>query len=240
MTEGSPRPSPVATVFVVVPALDEAENIGELVTQVRHQPIEAVVVVDNGSVDDTAVRAADAGALVVSEPRRGYGYACAAGARRAIELGADVLVFIDGDQSSSPSEMPGLIEPVVNDVADLVLGSRVLGEIREGAMLAHQRFGNWLSAALIRRLYGVPVTDLGPYRAIRVSDFNRLDMSEMTFGWPTEMTVKCARSGLRIREVPVTWSTRHAGRSKVSGTVKGSVLAGFHILRVTARHLRRR
>lgn len=226
--------------IVIIPALDEGDNIGAMVAETLLQPVEWVIVVDNGSSDDTAQQAAAAGAIVVSEPRRGYGRACAAGSRTALARGAEVLVFIDGDHSSRPSEIAALLQPLLDDEADLVLGSRVLGQIEPGAMLAHQRFGNRLSAAMMRRLYGVEVTDLGPYRAIRASLFQRLDMTEMTFGWPTEMTVKSARSGARIVEVAVTWSRRKAGRSKVSGTVKGSILAGFHIMRVTLRHAPKR
>ncbi len=220
---------------VIVPALNEGDNISSLVAEIQGQAVDWVLVVDNGSEDETSVRARSAGALVVSEPRRGYGYACAAGSREALALGADVLVFIDGDHSSRPSEMKGLLAPLSSDEADLVLGSRVRGHISPGAMLAHQRLGNAATAWLMRRLCHVAITDHGPYRAIRSTLFERLEMEEMTFGWPTEMTVKSASLGGRIVEVPVTWSPRRAGRSKVSGTVKGSVLAGFHILRVIVR-----
>ena len=228
----------MATV-VIVPALDEEDNIGVLVSETLLQPIEWVIVVDNGSSDNTADRAAAAGAVVVTEPRRGYGYACAAGSAAALALGAQVLVFIDGDHSSRPSEMPDLLRPLLDNEADLVLGSRVLGHIEPGAMLRHQRFGNRFAASMMRRLYDVSVTDLGPYRAIRATLFRQLDLSEMTFGWPTEMTVKSVRRGARIVEVPVTWSTRNAGRSKVSGTIRGSILAGYHIIRVTLRNARK-
>ena len=228
-------PDNLATV-VIVPALDEEDNIASLVEAISLQPVKCVIVVDNGSADETAVRASAAGAVVVSESRRGYGYACAAGSGEALARGADVLVFIDGDHSSQPDEMPALLQPLLDDHADLVLGSRISGRIAAGAMLPHQRFGNWLTAAIMRRIYRLPVTDHGPYRAIRSAAFQRLDMQEMTFGWPTEMTIKCAQSGGRIVEVPVSWSPRKAGRSKVSGTFKGSVLAGYHILSVIARH----
>ncbi len=222
-----------SSVVVVVPALNEQGNIGSLVTELLDQPIDAVVVVDNGSGDATAVEAEAAGAAVVAEPVRGYGRACAAGAEAAREMGGSVVVFIDGDHSSRPDELPRLVEPLLADAADLVLGSRTLGVIEGGSMAPHQRFGNRLSAAVLRRLYRLNVTDLGPYRAIDAEVLRRLDMQEMTYGWPTEMTAKCARLGMRVVEVPVTWRTRRAGRSKVSGTLKGSVLAGYHILRVT-------
>jgi glycosyltransferase involved in cell wall biosynthesis len=175
----------------------------------------------------------------VAEPRRGYGYACAAGSARALELGADLLVYMDGDGSARPAELPRLLEPLERGAADLVLGSRVLGGAADGALATHQRLGNALSAALMRRLYGIAVTDLGPYRAIRAGLLRELAMLEMTYGWPTEMTVKSARRGARVVEVPVTWETRRGGRSKVSGTVRGSVLAGVYILGVTLRYARR-
>lgn len=223
-------------VAVIIPALNEAGNIANVVRGVLAAGATMAVVADNGSTDATAAEAAAAGATVVSEPRQGYGWACAAGARAAIEAAADTLVWIDGDGSSRPSELGDLLAPLQADEADLVLGSRTLGEIQTGAMGPHQRFGNAIMASLMRRLYGITVTDLGPYRAIGSELYEQLDMSEMTFGWPTEMTVKCANLGARITEVPVAWDARQHGRSKVSGTIKGSLLAGWHIGRVTLQH----
>jgi len=225
------------TVDVIIPALNEAGNIADLVAAARAQPVDRVIVVDNGSHDDTAAQAGAAGARVVAEPRRGYGFACAAGVAQA---GGDILVFLDGDFSFSPEEMPRLIGPVQRGEADLVLGSRVLGHILPGAMPPHQRFGNRLTSALMRLLYRVNVTDLGPYRAVRRDLLLGLDMAEMTYGWPTEMMVKAARRQARIREVPVSYAPRRAGQSKVSGTLRGSFLAGWHILAVTLRHAFRR
>ena len=195
--------------------------------------MQQVIVVDNGSSDGTGPLAAEAGALVVSEPRQGYGYACAAGVAAA---SGEILVFLDGDFSSLPQEMPRLLAPILQGQAGLVLGSRVLGEILPGAMPPHQRFGNWLTSGLMRRLYRVAVTDLGPYRAIRRELLLALDMQEMTFGWPTEMMVKCARRGVPIVEVPVSFAPRRAGKSKVSGTLRGSALAAYYILGVTLRY----
>ena len=221
------------TVTVIIPALNEAGNIADLVAAVLAQPVERVIVVDNGSTDGTAGQARAAGALVVSEPRRGYGYACAAGVAAA---SSDILVFLDGDFSFLPAQMPRLIEPIQRGVADLVLGSRTRGDILPGAMPPHQRFGNRLTSGLMRLLYRVAVTDLGPYRAIRRELLLGLEMSEMTYGWPTEMMVKAARSHARIHEVPVSYAPRRAGKSKVSGSLRGSLLAGWHILGVTLRY----
>lgn len=224
---------------IIIPALDEAGSVGASVEALRQQTDAPIYVVDNGSTDGTAGVAAAAGAIVVSEPRRGYGYACAAGSAAALNAGADVLVYFDADQSSRPDELDRVLAPIEADEADLVLGSRMLGTIEPGSMAPHQRFGNWLTAAIMRRIYRLEVTDLGPFRAIRSDVFTGLDMTEMTFGWPTEMTLRCATTGARIVEVPVTWQARLAGESKVSGTVVGSAKAAWHILGVTMRFARR-
>ena len=221
---------------VIIPALNEAGNIGPLVRATLAQPVDRVVVVDNGSTDGTAALAEKAGAQIVGESRRGYGYACAAGTAAALATGADILVYMDGDFSSSPAELPSLVTPIRQAQADLVLGSRTLGHIMDGAMPPHQRLGNWLSAYLMSRLYNMSVTDLGPYRAIRADLMRELDMREMTFGWPTEMMVKVAKGNGRILEVPIGWHVRRSGQSKVSGTLRGSILAGYYILGVTLRY----
>ena len=221
-------------ITAIIPALNEAETIADVVRETLQQSITAVIVVDNGCTDDTAALARAAGALVVAEPRRGYGYACAAGAKAAAD--ADILVFLDGDFSSLPVELNRLVGPIETGRAQLVLGSRMLGEIEPGAMPPHQHFGNWLTAHLMRRLYGLQVTDLGPYRAIRSNLLHSLDLREMTYGWPTEMMVKAAKRRAQIIEVPVSWHVRRAGQSKISGTVKGSVLAAYYILGVTIRY----
>ena len=223
---------------VIIPALNEGGNIAPLVEELYNQPVEDVIVVDNGSTDKTADNARAANAVLVTEPRRGYGYACAAGTICARDRGADILVYIDGDFSSLPKEITRLTTPLIHDQADLVLGSRTAGGIVGGAMPVHQRFGNWLSAGLMSKIYGVRVTDLGPYRAIRMELLATLNMREMTYGWPTEMMVKAARRNARILEVPVSWHRRRSGRSKVSGTLRGSVLAAVYILGVTLRYAR--
>ena len=224
----------MAAVTVIIPALNEAGNIRQLVQEVRAATPVEVIVVDNGSTDSTAREAKAAGAKVISEPRRGYGYACAAGV--AAVQNAEVLVFMDGDYSFAPADLPSLLSPILADRADMVLGSRERGHIAPGAMPSHQRFGNWLVSRLMNALYGLSITDLGPYRAIRRSLLSELDMREMTYGWPTEMIVKSARRGARIVEVPVSYHNRRFGQSKVSGTVRGTVLAAWYILGVTFRY----
>jgi glycosyltransferase involved in cell wall biosynthesis len=224
----------LTAITVIIPALNEAGNIGELVKEVCATAPVDVIVVDNGSIDSTAQEAQEAGAKVVREPRRGYGSACAAGVAESQK--ADVLVFLDGDHSFSPSDLPSLLAPILNGQAELVLGSRELGQMEPGAMFPQQRFGNWLVSRLTNLLYGLSITDLGPYRAIRRSLLMQLNMREMTYGWPTEMIVKSARRGARIVEIPVHYRNRRFGQSKVSGTVRGTVLAGWHILNVTFRY----
>ena len=224
----------MSSVTVIIPALNESGNIRQLVHEVYATVPAEVIVVDNGSSDSTAQEAREAGAKVVSEPRRGYGYACAAGVAESQD--ADVLVFLDGDHSFAPSDLPSLLGPILDGQADLVLGSRSLGYIEPGAMLLQQRFGNWLAARLMNILYGLSITDLGPYRAIRRQLLSELNMQEMTYGWPTEMIVKSAYCKARIIEVPVSYHNRRFGRSKVSGTVRGTVLAAWFILGVTFRH----
>jgi glycosyltransferase involved in cell wall biosynthesis len=221
-------------ISVIIPALDEAGSIGELVQATLAQGVGEVIVVDNGSSDGTAGAAERAGARVVSEPRRGYGYACAAGVASIRD--GDVVVFLDGDYSFMPDEMPRLLAPIREGRADLVLGSRSLGHIAPGSMPLPQRFGNWLGAFLLRLLCGAHTTDLGPYRAITRELLSVLDMRERTYGWPIEMIAKAARRHARIVEVPVSYRSRRAGKSKVSGTLRGTLLAGYHILTVVFRY----
>jgi glycosyltransferase involved in cell wall biosynthesis len=221
------------TISLIIPALNEAACLGPLLAEVPPGLVGEVIVVDNGSTDDTAAVARAAGAHVVVEPRRGYGAACRAGARAAQ---GDILVFMDGDGSFVPAECAALTAPLVGGRADLVLGTRMQRPQPPGAMPPHQRWGNQVVAALLRVLYGVHVTDLGPYRAIRRDLLEALGMQEMTYGWPVEMMVKTARRGGVLAEVPVSYRMRTAGVSKVGGSVKGTVLATYRIFRVTFRY----
>jgi glycosyltransferase involved in cell wall biosynthesis len=228
-------------VSLIIPVLNEAECIGPLLAEVSVNPPHQVIVVDNGSTDGTGQIARQAGALVIQEPRRGYGYACAAGAAAAEAADSaaaeeDVLVFMDGDGSFVPGELSALLAPIERQEADLVLGSRVLGNLSPGAMPSHQLYGNMLVVWLVRKLYGIHLTDLGPFRAIRKELLFSLDMQEKTYGWPVEMIVKTARSRRPILETPVTYRPRFAGRSKVGGTLRGSILAAYRFFRVVSRY----
>ena len=222
-------------VAVIIPALNEEEAVAHVLADVTWDLVHQVIVVDNGSTDRTGEVAQAAGARVVREERRGYGYACAAGVAAAAD-GFDVLVFMDGDGSDDAKQMWAIIEPIECDEADLVLGSRVLGPAARGALLPHQRLGNVLTTALVRLLYGQRITDLPPFKAIRRPVLDELGMGEMTYGWTVEMIVKCARRGHRIVEVPVAARPRIAGQSKVSGTIKGTVLAAYYLLGTTLKY----
>ncbi|MFO7634981.1 MAG: glycosyltransferase family 2 protein [Caldilinea sp.] len=227
-----PRP----TISLIVPALNEAACLGPLLAEVPPELVDEIIVVDNGSTDDTAAVACAADAQVVVEPQRGYGAACRAGVNAAT---GDILVFMDGDGSFVPAECTALTAPIAAGTADLVLGTRMQGGLAPGAMPLHQLWGNRLVAALLRMRYGVQVTDLGPYRAIRRDLLQALAMQEMTYGWPVEMMIKTAQRGGVLVERPVTYRPRFAGVSKVGGSVKGTVLATYRIFRVTFRYGRK-
>jgi len=222
------------TISLIIPALNEAECLKALLVEVPYALLHETIVVDNGSTDATVAVARAAGVQVVSEPRRGYGYACAAGVAAAT---GSVLVFMDGDGSFVAEELKWLIAPIAAGQADLVLGTRLRGGMIAGAMPPHQRFGNHLVAWLVRRFYRVELTDLGPFRAIRRDLLEQLQLQERTYGWPIEMLVKAARHKARLLETPVSYRPRLAGQSKVSGTVGGTILATYKILRVTFRYV---
>lgn len=215
-------------VAVVIPALNEESSIGQVVDSLPPW-VDEVVVCDNGSTDRTAQLAADHGARVVLEARRGYGSACLAGLA-ALDSRADVVVFVDADFSDDPSRMSQLLDPLIDLPADLVIGSRLRGACEPGALTLPQQFGNRLACLLIRRIWGTKFTDLGPFRAIRREAMERLAMDDRDFGWTVQMQARAARMGLRCSEVPVTYRRRVAGRSKISGTLAGIWRAGAKIL----------
>ena len=218
---------------VIIPAFNEERSIGLVLSDIPAALIREVIVCNNASTDRTACRARQAGATVVDQPRKGYGSACLRGMehirRRPAGEHPDIVVFLDADHSDHPEEMPALIRPIVEEGYDLVIGSRALGDRERGSMTIPQVFGNWLATTLLRRLYGYRFTDLGPFRAIRWTELLALEMEDPDFGWTVEMQVKAARRGLRCTEVPVRYR-RRVGVSKVSGTVRGTVMAGYKIL----------
>ncbi|MCZ6720549.1 MAG: glycosyltransferase family 2 protein [Proteobacteria bacterium] len=218
---------------VVIPALDEERALPKVLGALPDW-IDELIVVDNGSSDRTAEVARASGARVVVEPRRGYGAACRAGIAALDRPG--VVVFLDADASDDPSEIGRLVDPILLEGADLVIGSRVLGDAEPGALTPVQRAGNRLACALIHAFWGVRYTDLGPFRAIKRSALERLKMADQGFGWTVEMQVKAARAGLAVTEVPTRYR-RRIGVSKISGTVSGTVRAGAKILYVIFRSL---
>ena len=219
-------------VVVVIPAVDEEQAIGLVLADIP-RTVAQVIVVDNGSRDRTAEVAAAAGATVVHEPRRGYGQACLTGIAAARD--ADILAFLDGDYSDHPEQLADVLEPIVRGEADLVIGSRMLGRRAPGSHPWHAVLGTRLCVSLMNRLIGTAATDLGPFRAITATALRRLAMRDRDFGWTVEMQVRARRHGLRVREVPVDYRPR-IGRSKVSGTLGGSLRAGAKILGTIVRH----
>ena len=214
-------------ISVIIPVFNEQEAIEKVIGDIPGNLPTEIIVVDNGSTDQTAKLAAAMGARIVRENRRGYGSACLAGI--AATNNPDIVVFLDGDYSDHPNEMPNLIAPILENRADLVLGSRVLGNSEPGALMIQARFGNRLATSLIKILFGVSYTDLGPFRAIRYLALLDLNMRDKTFGWTVEMQVKAAKQALKIQEVPVSYRKR-IGVSKITGTLKGTFKAGWKIL----------
>ena len=225
---------PEPLIAAVVPCLNEALSVRRVVETLRAQPLlQRVIVVDNGSTDGTGDIARAAGADVVREVRRGYGYACWAGVLAADD--ADVIVLLDGDAADDPDDLPRILEPLLAGRADLVVGSRAMGSREPGSMTPQQVVGNQIAAWMMRWIYGTRVTDLGPFRCIRRPALLALEMREMTYGWSVEMMVKAARAGYRYQEVPVRY-LRRIGVSKVGGTLKGSAKAGWCIVSTTLKY----
>ena len=230
--------------LVIIPAFNEARSIGRVVGDLPPGLVDEVVVVNNASTDETEMNARAAGATVLREDRQGYGLACLRGIAYARELEAkgaapEVIVFLDGDYSDHPDELPKLLEPIRNGEADMVIGSRILGQrkgmVEPGGMLPQARVGNRIACGLIRLFWGVRFTDLGPFRAIRYRSLLGLEMEDQTYGWTVEMQIKAARSGLRCAEVPVSYR-RRIGVSKITGTVSGTIKASWKILWTIARY----
>ncbi|GAA4438267.1 glycosyltransferase family 2 protein [Pontibacter saemangeumensis] len=228
-----PTTASMPRINVIIPAYNEERSIAKVLHAIPAGYVEEVIVVNNNSSDNTAQAAARAGATVLDEPNAGYGNACLKGIAYAAAKPAatrpDIIVFLDGDFSDYPEEMPKLVQPIVAGQAEMVIGSRALGRREAGAMMPQQIFGNWLATTLLHWLYNARFTDLGPFRAIRLDTLLALDMRDRNYGWTVEMQARAAKQKIRYTEVPVTYR-RRIGTSKVSGTVKGTVLAGYKII----------
>jgi glycosyltransferase involved in cell wall biosynthesis len=220
-------------ILVIIPAYNEEESIGEVINDIPKELVSEIVVVNNNSTDKTTTNAESAGATVVNEMQMGYGYACLKGIKYAESLGEnerpDIIVFLDGDYSDYPEDIGELVKPIIEDDIDMVIGSRTLGNVEKGALLPQQVFGNWMAITLISFLYGLKFTDLGPFRAIKFNKLLELNMVDKTYGWTVEMQVKAAKQKFRCIEVPVNYRKR-IGVSKITGTVSGSIKAGYKIL----------
>jgi len=225
-------------VSVIIPTRNEAQAIGRVLADLPSDVVSEIIVVDNCSSDETPAIAARMGAKVISEARRGYGRACLTGLAAA--SAPDVVVFLDGDYSDRPAELPLLLAPIAEGHADITIGSRLASARTSGALPWHSVFGNWLAASLIRNTYGLKITDLGPFRAARAEVLRAIELEETTYGWAVELILKGAIGGFRVVEVPVRYYPR-IGKSKISGTVKGTVGAAWFILsRIALFYLRKR
>ncbi|WP_018478554.1 glycosyltransferase family 2 protein [Pontibacter roseus] len=227
-------------IHVIIPAYNEEKSIAHVIAAIPAGLVQEVIVVNNNSSDQTAAVASAAGATVLDAPIPGYGNACLTGiayaAAKPVPTRPDIIVFLDGDFSDFPEEMPYLLQPILAGQADMVIGSRALGQRESGSMMPQQIFGNWLATTLLRWLYGASFTDLGPFRAIRFSTLQQLGMRDRNYGWTVEMQAKAAKQKIRYAEVPVSYR-RRIGVSKVSGTVKGSVMAGYKIILTIFKYL---
>ncbi len=221
----------MSKINVIIPAFNEENGVGQVIREIPKDIIAEIIVVNNASTDLTEKVAQENGATVLREPTPGYGRACLKGIEylKQHPHPPDIVVFLDADHSDYPEEIRELINPILENKADLVIGSRALGNKEKGSMTPQQIFGNWLATRLLKIIYGATFTDLGPFRAIRFRSLILLDMQDKTYGWTVEMQLKAAKVGLRCVEVPVRYRKR-IGFSKISGTVKGTIMAGYKIL----------
>ena len=223
---------------VIIPAFNEQNAVGLVIDEIPKDLVSEIIVVDNGSTDDTYQQAKTRGATTLKEPNRGYGNACLKGLAHVASspIKPDIVVFLDGDHSDYPEQMHDLVSPIIANEAEMVIGSRALGQKEKGSMTIQQLFGNWLATKLIQLFYRVKYTDLGPFRAIRYESLLTIAMQDRTYGWTVEMQLKAAKLNLRIIDVPVDYRQR-IGVSKVSGTVKGTIGAGYKIIYTIFKYL---
>lgn len=226
------------TIDVIIPAFNEENSIGEVLRDIPSDLVREVVVVNNNSNDATPENARAGGATVLDEPRQGYGFACLKGIAylEAKDQQPDIVVFLDADYSDYPEEMYDLVKPITDDEHDMVIGSRAIGQREGGSMTPQQVFGNWLATFLIRLFYRVRYTDLGPFRSIRFDRLLEIDMKDQTYGWTVEMQLKAAKLKMKTCEIPVKYR-RRIGKSKVSGTIKGTIGAGYKIITTIFKYL---
>lgn len=217
------------SIKVIIPAFNEAEAIAKVIAEIPQDLVSEIIVVNNNSRDETSKVAKAAGATVLNEHRQGYGYACLAGLEYIKQYPCDIVVFLDADYSDYPEEMHRVVAPIQHNNFDFVIGSRALGIKESGSMTPQQIFGNWLATRLIKLFFGTVYTDLGPFRAIKYDKLMQLNMVDTTYGWTVEMQLKAAKQQLKLTEVPVNYRNR-IGHSKVSGTLKGTIMAGYKIL----------
>lgn len=221
----------MADIVVIIPAYNEENSVGRVIKDIPTNLVREIIVINNNSNDKTAIVAKSAGATVLDELRQGYGFACLKGIDylKKMERKPDIVVFLDADYSDHPEELPQIVAPILESDVELVIGSRALGDKESGSMTPQQVFGNWLATKLIKWFYGVVYTDLGPFRAIKYDRLIDLNMCDQTYGWTVEMQVKAAKQGLKSTEIPVSYRVR-VGKSKISGTIKGTILAGYKII----------
>jgi glycosyltransferase involved in cell wall biosynthesis len=217
-------------IYIIIPAYNEENSIAKVLQEIPKNLAKEIIVVNNASTDNTAQIAENHGAVVLSQPKKGYGNACLKGLEYLkTKNHVGIVVFMDGDYSDYPAQMTDLVKPILENTADLVIGSRALGKRQTGSMTAAQIFGNWLATNLLKIIYGIKFTDLGPFRAINYESLLILEMQDTTYGWTVEMQLKAAKHKLRCKEVAVDYRKR-IGVSKISGTVKGVIMAGYKIL----------
>lgn len=223
---------------VIIPAYNEEKSIGLVIDEIPKSVVRNIIVANNNSTDRTGEVAADHGAIVVFQPEPGYGNACLKAMEHIAQLDEkpDIVVFLDGDHSDYPGQLPDLVQPIIDDLADMIIGSRALGQSESGSLTPQQVFGNWLATRMLKLFYGETFTDLGPFRAIRYSSLLAIEMEDKNYGWTVEMQIKAAKQKLRSLEVPVDYRVR-IGESKVSGTIKGTIGAGYKIILTLFKYL---
>ena len=230
----SPRP----IIDVIIPAYNEEESIGLVLDEIPKDWVRNIVVANNNSTDKTGEVASNHGAKVVFQPKPGYGNACLKAMEYIMKQAEkpDIVVFLDGDHSDYPEQLPEVVKPIIDDKADLVIGSRALGKSESGSLTPQQLFGNWLATRMLKLFYGETFTDLGPFRAIRYTSLLKVNMVDKNYGWTVEMQIKAVKQELRCAEVPVDYRVR-IGESKVSGTIKGTIGASYKIILTLFKYL---